>query len=158
MEDVLVSPQPNQPVLPACLQPGVSGGGIAPMGGLKIQGSGIALSSVPGESVAPRQKQTYSNPGLSLTDYGTLEMSLNPHFFMGGEVVVTPQNVMGRRHLANSRGSINVYYYQNFWKQQAMLPLKYHWTTTSIWAGLYALQRLIQPPWIELQLSTKRPR
>lgn len=73
-------------------------------------------------------------------------------------MVITPQNVMGRRHLANSRGSINVYYYQNSWKQQSVVPLKYHWTTTSIWVGLYALQRLIQPPWIELQLSTKRPR
>lgn len=28
-----------------------------------------------------------------------------------------------------------------------MIPLKYHWTTTSIWAGLYALKRVIQPPW-----------
>lgn len=54
MEDVLVSPHPHpQPVLPACLQPGVSEG-IPLMGGLKIQGFAIALSRVPGEGMAPR--------------------------------------------------------------------------------------------------------
>lgn len=64
--------QTNLFCLPACQQPGVRREGIPPVGELTVQGSVICSVQV---SVAPTQKQTWPNPYLSLTRYGTLDIS-----------------------------------------------------------------------------------